>query len=210
MCRKKIVASQLHTQHLHDSWNEHSADQEESGNKAIHQERSQQVWVSSHREVFYCLLCTYTVEPSALPSSKQAHQRHRDKQECCLRCIFKGKQLGVSKRDAHLWGVCSAFSPQGLQVSILMSQSMQSHAPVWSAWWIVPEFAPTGRTNNSGFTFTEVSVTTVSTKQMSLTLEPGKPPLDSLITSKKLTGEMLVSSVSPLPSVTVCKVNQTA
>lgn len=158
----------------------------------------------------HCLLCKHTVEPSAVPSSKQAHQRLAGKQECCLRCIFKGKQLGVSKRDAHLWGVCSSFSPQGLQASILMSQSMQSHTPVWSAWWIVPEFAPTGSKNNSEFTFTEVSVTTVSTKQRSLTLEPGKPPLHNLITSKKLTGKMLVSSISHLPSNTVCKVHRTA
>lgn len=63
--------------------------------------------------------------------------------------------------------------------------------------------------NNTGFIFTEVSVTSVSTKQMSLTLERGIPPLHNLVTSNKLTGKMLVLSISHLLSWTVCKVNHT-
>lgn len=75
---------------------------------------------------------------------------------------------------------CS-FSPQGLQASILMPRHTRSHthpsctvsmmdrADVW--------VCSNREKNNAGLIFTEVSVISVSTKQMSLTLERGKTPL---------------------------------
>lgn len=70
-----------------------------------------------------------------------------------------------------------SFFPHGLQASILMCQSTQSPAPARAAWWITPLFVATGRKKNiAGSIFTEVSVTSVSTKQMSLTLGVWRTP----------------------------------
>lgn len=65
--------------------------------------------------------------------------------------------------------------------------SVMDHADAW--------FCSDREENNAGFIFTEVSVVSVSTKQMSLTLAHGEPPLHNLATSIKLTGKTLVSSI---------------
>lgn len=147
------------------------------------------------------MLSAQAVEPCQLPKHKQPHRRLVD---------FRRAQDG-SQRE-NLWclkeeppSARCAFSPQGLKASILMPQSTQSHThpscmvsvmDCANAW-----ICSNRENNNADFIFTEVSIISVSTKQMSLTLEASKyrstpQPFKSqhLVTSIKLTGKMLVSS----------------
>ena len=82
-------------------------------------------------------------------------------------------KLLVSERGTL---ICAfRFSPQGLKASIIMPHSkrlhthpsrmvsMMDHTNDWDC--------SNTKNDNAGFTFTEVSIVTVSTKQMGLTLE---------------------------------------
>lgn len=76
-----------------------------------------------------------------------------------------------------------SFSPQGLPASILKPPRTQSHARPSSMVSMMDRADAWVCSNrekcNAGFIFTEVSVISVSTKQMSLTLARGKGPLQT-------------------------------
>ena len=90
------------------------------------------------------------------------------------------RTVGAERRTSICQDVRSvfSFSPKGPQASILLPQSTQPHTrPSCMVSMMDGADAPVASNmekNNAGFIQTEVSVISVSTKQMSLTLERSK------------------------------------
>lgn len=129
--------------------------------------------------MFRCSLCKQS-SPVRVPSSKQAHKRLVDRRR-------GGSAAQDTSTRENSWSLKEgrpsarsvfSLSPQGLKASALIPQSMQSHTRPScmvsmmdraNAW-----VCSNREKNNAGFIFTEVSVISVSTKQMSSTLERSK------------------------------------
>lgn len=125
--------------------------------------------------MFHCSLYKQS-SPLRVPSSKQAHKRLVDRRRAGAppKMPLQGKTVGSLNEGRPSVRSVFSSSPQGPKPGILMPQSTQSHARPSCMVSMMDRLLQRGEKNNAGFIITEVGVITVSTKQMSLTLECSK------------------------------------
>lgn len=159
--------------------------------------------MSPHKEVDDLLLALASSGAQRTASQQTSSPETCRQAGVPSKILLRVRTVEISHRDVHLWGAFLVFSPQLHQSGKLTSQRTQTQVSIWSAWWIVPRFAPTRREIMQGFVFTEVSVIGLSKKQTSLTKR-----LLTKTCNKQQAGQFDACFTSQLLWQTVCKVNR--